>query len=159
MTTTMDNSQTTILSGNEITPWQRSGLSTSTWRGEAPSSRQIGGMQRSLLQLFGPLVNLYDNWDGHFGCAPKVEELENAARLVTKLLEEAPGSRLANPEVIASVDGGVIVDWETQDISLQLSFNDGVDVFVRIDGLEQEGPLGYHVDLVREAMGRLIHAN
>lgn len=119
-------------------------------------SGMIGGATRplrpNLIEAMTRLVDLGPNWDGSHAKEPAPTVLEQVAALLSVLPEEMP-----DPDVFASTEGGVMLEWETNDAELLLHVtHDGLYAVVSVDGNEVEGSYGQVRDDVGDAVARLI---
>ena len=98
------------------------------------------------------LVDLDDNWDGYGALAPTAEALGAAAHFLQMWRQES-----CRPTVMGSTEGGVLLEWETDEVDLILEFEDlgVVSAYVRMGQTEVEGPVPEHLEAVRDAFGCL----
>ena len=101
------------------------------------------------------LVDLDDGWDGYGAAAPSSEALAITSQFLRTLdtwKRQAP-----IPAVMASTEGGVLLEWETEEVDLILEFQAMGDVIahVRTESCETEGPVGDQIDRVAEAFSCL----
>ena len=100
------------------------------------------------------LVDLDDDWDGYGATAPSSRALYVASQFLQQLepLHDTP-----KPCVMGSSEGGVLLEWETDDVDLILEFEalGNVNTYVRTPTAEVEGPVEEHVTHVIEALSRL----
>jgi hypothetical protein len=118
------------------------------------SAGATGGRQsgRKLFDLLEPLMFLSDDWNGEGSPAPSGPAVRLASQFLAPLL-----SLLPRPDVMASVDGGVLIEWESEDTDLlfEISPNGTVQAYVRMFDLEEEGPVSDHEDGIVRAFQAL----
>jgi hypothetical protein len=102
--------------------------------------------------LLGPLLDLDANWDGYGALAPSPGALSLAAKFLNSARD-----RLPVPDVMASVAGGVILEWESSDVDLILEVGPlgAVTAHVRRGDLAEDGMLAELEPAVAEAIGVL----
>ena len=101
---------------------------------------------------------------GYGAAAPTPTALRTAARFIQGLLDSAKrisADSLPMPDVMASVSGGVLLEWESDEVDLFLDLgpNAIVAVYVRRADSEEEGPLLEHHEAVADALDRLSIAS
>lgn len=104
------------------------------------------------------LIDLDEGWDGYGAAAPSSEALSVASYYLRTLgtWKRQPPP----PAVMASTEGGVLLEWQTEEVDLILEFESRgeVNAHVRTESLETEGPAGDQIDRVAEAFSRLWDA-
>ncbi len=107
--------------------------------------------RRHAIDLIGPLLALADGWDGHGAAAPSRQALTLASQFLAALTA-APF-----PDVMPSVDGGVILEWEGDEVDLVIEIlgTRQSTVYVRRGDIEEEGPLSAHRQAAAEALAAL----
>ena len=99
-------------------------------------------------------INLLQaDWDGHGAEIPCEVSIERAWRFWTALSQEGKPS----PEVMATSEGGVYLEWDTPDVVLVVEFEPSGDtsLFARTAGFEVEGPFGSLTREFAEAVSAL----
>lgn len=91
-------------------------------------------------QEFQRVRRLQANWDGHGANTPCGVSVERAWRFWTALSQKGTPF----PEVMATSEGGVDLEWGTPDVALVVEFepSDDTGLFARTAGFEVDGPLG-----------------
>ena len=109
--------------------------------------------QRAPIALMEPLLWLSDDWDGHGALAPSV----GAMKICGAFLRGVP-ENLCLPDVTASVDGGILLEWDSDDSDLLLSIdkNGHVTAYLRNGTTEVEGPLSSHQLAVAETLSSFV---
>jgi len=104
-------------------------------------------------RLVEPLAGLEDGWDGHGALAPRRSSMEAAAEFMRGL----PRTGLPLPDVMASVAGGVLVEWHSATVDLLLNFEPGepTTVYVRLGDVETEGDLADLIGLTSRSIEEL----
>ncbi len=170
MTDVLDSRMRSTLSDDEVWPSPVVGPDTSSWLSEReirfvgsgsvggrtldlPSQRQSSTRRRAA-DLLEPLLWLNDGWDGHGALAPTTRALKMAGGFLRSLQEPAPF-----PDVMASVTGGVILEWESIEVDLVIEIQaaGGALVFLRRGDAEEEGPLAVHQQAAGEALAALSY--
>ena len=102
-------------------------------------------------ELLG-LVDLEENWDG-YGAHPPTPV---ALRLVSKFLKSW-SAQPCRPWVMGTPEGGVILEWETEDVDLILEFGEigQTNAYARMQHVECEGPVHEHWNIIFDALDRL----
>jgi len=97
--------------------------------------------QGAVSELLAPLTALEENWDGYGALAPSAGALKAAEDVLVEW-----GRSVPPPQVMASVEGGVLLEWESRDVDLvvDVGAEGGVSVYVRACDVENEGPLDDH---------------
>lgn len=105
-----------------------------------------------IIELLAPLAVLDDDWDGNGALAPTAGVLRVATDLLGVWMKDAPP-----PQAMASVGGGVLLEWESYeaDLVIEVGVDDSVNVFVRVRGVEYEGPLHEHQQNAEHALALL----
>lgn len=166
VTTIMDHRLQTTMSGDEVRLRSAFVSSTTYLSSEdvyLPAPRMRRGqmspsathpLRASLVPPMVQLSKVMPNWDGHGGKAPPAAALVSAVELLSALPKEVP-----DPEIMASTEGGVLIEWDTGRIELLLNVTSaGIEsAVVSIDGEEVEGPLGFIRDQVVQAFSLLMH--
>jgi hypothetical protein len=100
-----------------------------------------------------PLLWLVDDWDGHGALAPSVA----AMKICGAFLRGAP-ENLRLPDVSASVDGGILLEWDSEESDLLLSIDQigHVTVYLRNGTAEIEGSLSSHQLAVAETLSSFV---
>lgn len=153
------------MSEAEILPWPGRGMSST---GDLLSDRDVttaparprlaprpaAPLGLSVGQVLAAHGALEDNWDGRGAVAPSLASIRIAQRFVADL----PTS--AVPSISASVEGGVLLEWESQVVDLMLDIaNSGlVEALVCWPtGEELEGPLTTVKQPVLDALALLLN--
>lgn len=163
MTDLIDAHSRSTLSDEEVWPWPVSGPDTGGWLsgreiqvfGSGVSGRQLESVQRRpsarrpAARALEPLLSLTDDWDGHGAIAPSIDAL----KITSTFLRSLSGAAQV-PDVMASVSGGVLIEWEAAevDLILEVESHGSVNVHVRKGDTEEEGPLAAHRVAVSEAL-------
>ena len=110
------------------------------------------GIPKVVIELLAPLVELDDDWDGYGALVPRVGALKAAADVLAEWGENVP-----TPQAMASVGGGVLLEWESLDVDLVVDVGaDGdISVYVRGGDGESEGPLDEHRQEAKQALALL----
>ena len=110
-------------------------------------------LRPSLAEKLSRLVALDANWDGSGAQTPAPDSIGKVAEFLAALPREIP-----DPDVIASTTGGVLLEWETDDVELLLSVVGSAfaSAVVLIDNDEVEGSVATVRDEIFEALYRLI---
>ena len=130
-------------------------VTADTWASFVQSAASAAGLHlgpnRAVVAL-QRLFYLYDNWDGHHALAPGRPALEASAQLITRLPTWLPA-----PDVHASTEGGVLIEWEATDAQLLISISPDGRARVVIDDADGtfEGPLEADADRVSKALGTI----
>lgn len=111
------------------------------------------GLRPSLAEKFLRLVALESNWDGHGALRPRPDSLQVVAEFLAALPSEMP-----DPDVLASTTGGVLLEWEQDDVELLLTVSGAAfsSAVVAVDDSEVEGPIDSVRDEVLEALSKLM---
>lgn len=118
----------------------------------------------SVAALFRPLFDLIDGWDGYGALAPAPQALSAAARLVQAIVDARAAGPLGGlflPDVMAAVNGGILLEWESDEVDLQITVDPDqrLSVYVRRANEEFEGPLADFQDAAASALVRLADAS
>lgn len=161
----LDDRHGSTMSEAEISPWPNLDMATT---GDLLSARELvaqpGPWARlaarpaapiglSVGQVLAAHGALSDNWDGDGAIAPGVMAIRVAQSFVTELPTGA------TPSVSASVEGGVLLEWESQtvDLVLEIANSGAVDALVSWhSGSEVEGPLATVKQHVLDALAALL---
>ena len=110
------------------------------------------GIPQVVIELLAPLVELDDDWDGYGALAPRAGALKAAADVLVEW-----GRSIPSPQVMASVAGGVLLEWESRDVDLvvDVGAEGSVSVYVRACDAESEGPLDEHRQEAEQALALL----
>lgn len=141
------------MSEPEIRPWPSQGMSTT---GDLLSARDLTPVPptgRSVGQVLAAHGALQDNWDGEGAVAPASTAIRVAEQFVAGLPADA------TPSISASVEGGVLLEWESQTVGLILEIGNtgSVEAFVsRATGSEVEGSLATVKQHVLDALADLL---
>jgi hypothetical protein len=132
------------MSDDDVVLARRAMFPFGAWRHRVPGPYGAGARARALDRLV-------DNWDGHYAYAPRAEVIERAEALLDGLPRGMP-----LPDVSASTDGGVILEWDQTGVSVLvvLGLTD-VEVSVELDGVVSEGPLGAVESALVAALARV----
>ena len=105
-----------------------------------------------VIELLAPLAALDDDWDGYGALAPRAGALKAAADVLVWW-----GQNVPPPQVMASVGGGVLLEWESRDVDLIVDVGaDGdISVYVRGGDGESEGPLDEYRQEAEQALALL----
>lgn len=106
----------------------------------------------AVIELLAPLTALEENWDGYGALAPT----QGALKVAADVLGEWTRGVLP-PQVMPSVGGGVLLEWETRDVDLviDVAAEGGVSVYVRACGKESEGSFEEHRHEAEQALALL----
>ncbi len=153
------------MSEAEIRPWPSLGMSTTgdllSTRDLAPmpsvrprpTSRPASPIGLSVGQVLAAHGALQDNWDGEGAAAPA----PTAIRVAEHFVAELPAG--ATPSISASVEGGILLEWESQavDLMLEIGNNGSVEAFVSwSSGSEVEGSLATVKQHVLDALAAFL---
>lgn len=118
---------------------QRSGLSVGWAYGVLRSLRTLG-----------------DDWDGHGAVAPSGEALARAQEFLLTLETWPPQAQ--RPDVMASTEGGVLVEWDADSVEVIIEFSARgcVNVYLKTPRTEAEGPVEDHLDDLSEALSLVV---
>ena len=110
------------------------------------------GIPKVVIELLAPLVELEDDWDGYGALGPRVGALKAAADVLVEW-----GQNVPPPQVMASVGGGVLLEWESRDVDLvvDVGAKGDISVYVRGGDGESEGPLDEHRQEAKQALALL----
>lgn len=99
------------------------------------------------------LSSLAPGWDGHRARSIDRQTLLQAWRFVEGIAEVVA----IPPSVVPTVSGGVALEWHRDGLDLEIEFSGGAASvsYEDTDGIEVEGPLVAHVNVVAAALGRL----
>ncbi|MDE0668378.1 MAG: hypothetical protein OXI48_05050 [bacterium] len=102
------------------------------------------------------LRSLRDDWDGHGGLSPSGEALACAYEFLVTL-ETWPPHAL-RPDVMASTEGGVLVEWDADDVEviIEIPPRGGVNVYFKTARAEVEGPVEDHLADLSEALSHVV---
>lgn len=102
------------------------------------------------------LQKLGDDWDGHGAIVPTSEALSQAHEFLMALDGSWPRKAL-RPAVMASTNGGVILEWVAGEVELVLEFDSDArtQVYVKMRGRETEGPAIDHLAQIAETLACL----
>ncbi len=100
---------------------------------------------------FARVKKLKANWDGYGAHPPNRRAIEVTEQFWSSL---ARRHDLPVPLVMATSEGGVYLEWDTQNAVLVIEFGpDGViDIFVETPDLDVDGPLKDYYDEFRQAL-------
>ena len=109
-----------------------------------------------VIELLAPLAALDDDWDGYGALAPRAGALKAAADVLVEW-----GRSIPSPQVMASVGGGVLLEWESRDVDLvvDVEAEGDVSVYVRACDAESEGPLDEYRQEAEQALTLLALAS
>lgn len=163
--TLLESTQSTM-SDPEVASW--SGVTVAAWT-DALSCREVmtgrdastppaPNRQRSASSPLVALVladqgALVTNWDGHGAPAPEL----TAIRVAQTFLDALPSG--PPPAISASAAGGVLLEWERDDVELLLEVKNDRNVHALVtwpDGREFEGPVATLKEPVLDALAALI---
>lgn len=113
-------------------------------------------LPKVVIELLAPLAALDDDWDGYGALAPRAGALKAAADVLVEW-----GRSIPSPQVMASVGGGVLLEWESRDVDLvvDVEAEGSVSVYVRACDAESEGPLDEHRQEAEQALTLLALAS
>ena len=102
------------------------------------------------------LRTLGDDWDGYGAVAPVDEALARAHEFLVTLETWPP--HVPRPDVMASTEGGVLVEWDADSVEVIIEFpvRGCVNVYLKTPRTEAEGPVEDHRDDLSEALSRLV---
>lgn len=103
-----------------------------------------------------PLRMLDDDWDGYGAVAPSDEALARAHEFLVTL--ETWPTCAPRPDVMASTEGGVLVEWDADGVEVIVEFpaRGCVNVYVKTPRAEAEGPVTGHLDDLSQALSHLV---
>ena len=109
-----------------------------------------------MIELLAPLAALDDDWDGYGALAPRAGALKAAADVLVEW-----GQNVPPPQAMASVGGGVLLEWESRDVDLvvDVGAEGDISVYVRGGDGESEGPLDEHLQEAKQALALLATTN
>ena len=102
-------------------------------------------------ELLG-LVDLDENWDGHGAYPPTPKALETVSTFLKPW-----NTRPCRPSIMGTPEGGVLLEWDTDDVDLTLEFDElgRTIAYVKTQYAECEGPVTEHWNIVVDAISRL----
>lgn len=120
---------------------------------ERPGPISTPSLRPSLAEKLSRLVALDANWDGRGAQRPASDSIGKVQEFLAALPNAMP-----DPDVLASTTGGVVLEWELDDVELLLTVAGSAfsSAVVLIDDKEVEGSIASVKDEVFEALYRLI---
>lgn len=117
-----------------------------------PHGLSVGWADRKLR----PLRTLGDDWDGYGAITPAREALARAHEFLVTL--ESWPRHVPRPDVMASTEGGVLVEWDADVVEVIIEFpaRGCVNVYLKTPRAEAEGPVEDHLDDLSEALSHLV---
>lgn len=117
-------------------------------RARAPEPTADDWVNSELLDL----VDLEEDWDGYGAHPPTLLALE----IVGKFLKHW-SAQPCRPWIMGTPEGGVILEWETEDVDLILEIGEEGhnNAYVRTQHAECEGPVHEHWNMICDALDRL----
>jgi hypothetical protein len=117
-----------------------------------PHGLSAGWADRKLRRL----RTLGDDWDGHGAAAPAREALARAHEFLVTL--ETWPRHVPRPDVMASTEGGVLVEWDADGVEVIIEFpaQGCVNVYLKTPRAEAEGPVADHLDDLSEALSHVV---
>jgi len=103
-----------------------------------------------------PLRMLDDDWDGHGAVMPAGEALDRAHEFLVTLETWPPHA--PRPDVMASTEGGVLVEWDAGGVEIIIEFpaRGCVNAYLKTPRTEAEGPVKDHLDDLSDALSHLV---
>ena len=103
-----------------------------------------------------PLRMLDDDWDGYGALAPGGAALARAHEFLVTL--ETWPACAPRPDVMASTEGGVLVEWDADGVEVVIEFpaRGCANVYVKTPHAEAEGPVTGHLDDLSQALSHLV---
>ena len=103
-----------------------------------------------------PLRALGEDWDGHGAVTPAGEALARAHEFLVTL--ETWPRHAPRPDVMASTEGGVLVEWDADGVEVIIEFpaRGCVNVYLKTPRTEAEGPVKDHLDDLSEALSHIV---
>lgn len=98
------------------------------------------------------LSALAPGWDGHRARSIDRETLLQTWRFIERIAEVVA----IPPSVVPTVSGGVALEWHRDGLDLEIEFSGGAPTvsYEDADGIDVEGPLLAHMNVVAAAFGR-----
>ncbi len=99
------------------------------------------------------LSALSPGWDGQ-----RARPIDRQTLLqVWRFVEGIADVVVIPPSMVPTVSGGVALEWHRNGVDLEIDFSGGTPTvsYEDTDGIEAEGPLVAHVDVVAAALGRI----
>ena len=139
----LDQSDDSLLSVDDLVPndaWAEIGTSL---------QRSTDVLSVRAAALLSYLYEVEDNWDGHGAFPPAPRAIDRADQLLRVLLQVVP-----DPDVLPTVDGGVLLEWESPSavVSIAVSKIGAADVLISDLQSELEGPLDENVDAALDSL-------
>ncbi len=102
------------------------------------------------------LRTLGDDWDGHGAAAPASEALARSHQFLVTL--ETWPRHVPRPDVMASTEGGVLVEWDADGVEVIIEFpvRGCVSVYLKTPRAEVEGPVEDHLHDLSEALSYFV---
>ncbi|MCY4104680.1 MAG: hypothetical protein OXG55_15705 [bacterium] len=102
------------------------------------------------------MESLGDDWDGHGALAPSGEALTRAHEFLVTVETWPP--RALRPDVMASTEGGVLVEWDADGAEIIIEFPSRgcVNVYLKTARIEAEGPVRDHLADLSEALSHIV---